>query len=150
MPVDPRTFNMAYQRAYRRLHGGGPPADLAAEQAKLRALVPADADEHERTWTAQLIDTALPKPPPPPPVRSELHKEAERIHHEVFPPKGTTEEKIAMLEEGRRRIWALADRETPDVEYDIRALTYDLKFLEDALRNPPFPLTDEPFSTTDG
>ncbi|MFF0270580.1 hypothetical protein [Kribbella sp. NPDC004536] len=146
MPVDAHAFNQAFTRARDRVRGGT--ADLAAEQARLRALIPADASQHERTWTSSLIDD-LAAPPPPPPVRSELYKQAERIHAEVYPPKGTTEEKIALLEDGRRRIWALADLETPDAEYDIRALTYDLKYLEDALRNPPFPLTDEPFPTSD-
>ncbi|WP_427891212.1 hypothetical protein ACQHIV_02420 [Kribbella sp. GL6] len=139
MPVDPHAFNTAFKRARERVRGGS--VDVAAEQESLRALIPADASEHDRAWTTGLIDD-LAVPPPPPPVRSELYKQAERIHVEVFPPKGTTEEKIAVLEDGRRRIWQLADSATPDEEYDIRALTYDLKYLEDSLRNPPFPLTD--------
>ncbi|HEY3561932.1 MAG TPA: hypothetical protein VG497_28790 [Kribbella sp.] len=145
MPLDIPAFNNAFIRARDRLHGGGP-ADLAAEQEKLRALVPPDCSDHDRTWTTQLIDEDLPKPPPPPPTRSDLYKQAERIHAEVYMPKGTTEEKIAMLEDGRRRIWELADRAGEDEGYDIRVLTEDLYSLERALRNPPFPLTDEPFT----
>lgn len=139
MPVDPHAFNMAFKRARERVRAGS--ADVAVEQENLRALIPADASEHDRAWTTGLVDD-LAAPPPPAPVRSKLYKEAERIHAEVFPPKGTAEQKIAVLEDGRRRIWALADRATADEEYDIRALTYDLKYLEDSLRNPPFPLTD--------
>ncbi|HET6743119.1 MAG TPA: hypothetical protein VFH76_29470, partial [Kribbella sp.] len=111
-------------------------------------LIPADASEHERTWTSGLVDE-LAAPPPPAPVRSELYKEAERIHVEVYPPKGSTDEKIDLLEDGCRRIWALADRATPEEEWDIRALCEDLESMENALRNPPFPLTDEP-SSVDG
>lgn len=146
MPVDPHAFNLAFTRARDRVRAGT--ADLAAEQDRLRALIPADASAHDRTWTNGLIDD-LATPPPPPPVRSELYKQAERIHAEVYPPKGTTEQKISMLADGRQRIWALADLESPDAEYDIRALAYDLKYLEDALRNPPFPLTDEPSPASD-
>ncbi len=142
MPVDAHAFNMAFKRARDRVRAGS--TDLAAEQERLRALIPDDASEHDRTWTNGLVDD-LATPPPAPPVRSELYKEAERIHVEVYPPKGTTEEKIALLEDGRRRIWALADHATPEEEWDIRALCEDLESMERGLRNPPFPLTDEPF-----
>jgi hypothetical protein len=141
MPVDPRAFNLAFKRARSRVRAGS--ADLAVEQERLRALIPADASEHERTWTTGLVDD-LATPPPPVPLRSELYKEAERIHVEVYPPQGSTDEKIAVLEDGRRRIWALADRATPEEEWDIRALCEDLESMENALRNPPFALTDEP------
>ncbi|NUR96119.1 MAG: hypothetical protein HOV67_12780 [Kribbellaceae bacterium] len=140
MPVDPHTFNLAFKRARDRVRSGT--ADLAAEQDRLRALIPADASDHDRTWTNGLVDD-LATPPPAPPVRSELYERAERIHVEVYPPKGTTDEKIAMLEDGRRRIWALADQAAPDEEWDIRALCEDLESMERNLRNPPFPLTDE-------
>jgi hypothetical protein len=146
MPVDPRAFNLAFKRARSRVRAGS--ADLAVEQERLRALIPADASEHERTWTTGLVDD-LATPPPPVPLRSELYKEAERIHVEVYPPQGSTDEKIAVLEDGRRRIWALADRATPEEEWDIRALCEDLESMENALRNPPFPLTDET-SSVDG
>lgn len=142
MPVDAHAFNMAFKRARDRVRAGS--ADVAEEQERLRALIPADASGHDRTWTHALVDD-LATPPPPPPVRSELYKQAERIHAEVYMPKGTTEEQIAMLEDGRRRIWELADRAHEDEQYDIRVLTEDLYSLERALRNPPFPLTDEPF-----
>ncbi|GAA1569687.1 MULTISPECIES: hypothetical protein [Kribbella] len=148
MPLDLPAFNDAYIRARDRVRGDAPAVDVTAEQERLRALVPADATDHDRTWTARLIDR-LGTPPPPPPARSELYMQAEQIHAEVYPPQGTAEEKIAQLEAGRHRIWSLADRATPDEEYDIRALTYDLKYLEDVLRDPPFPLTDEPFPTPD-
>lgn len=141
MPVDPRAFNLAFKHARERVRAGS--TDVAEEQQRLRALIPADASEHERTWTTGLVDD-LATPPPPVPVRTELYMQAERIHVEVYPPKGSTDEKIAVLADGRRRIWALADRATPDEEWDIRALCEDLESMEHALRNPPFPLTDEP------
>lgn len=149
MPLDIPAFNVAFNRAYDRVHRSGQPTDLAAEQEKLRALIPDDASDHDRTWTNQLVDD-LAVPPPPPPERSELYREAERIHIAVYPPKGTSEEQIAMLEDGRRRIWAIADRADKDEEYSIRALTKDLESLENWLRDPPFPLTDTPFPTSDG
>ncbi|RZT13567.1 hypothetical protein EV649_6763 [Kribbella sp. VKM Ac-2569] len=144
MPLDLPAFNDAFGRARDRVRGGVQAVDVAAEQEKLRALVPADASDHDRTWTTQLIDD-LAEPPPPPPVRSDLYREAVRIHIAVYPPKGTTEEKMAMLAEGRRRIWEIADRATADEEDDIRAMTEDLKSMEDWLRDPPVPLTDTPF-----
>ncbi|GAA3133432.1 hypothetical protein JOF29_002349 [Kribbella aluminosa] len=149
MPLDIPAFNNAFNRAYERVHRGARPTDLAAEQQKLRALVPDDASEHDHTWTGQLVDD-LAVPPPPPPERSELYKEAVRVHIAVYPPRGTSEEQIAMLEEGRRKIWELADRAEKDEQEDIRAMTEDLKSLEDWLRDPPFPLTDTPFPSSDG
>lgn len=150
MPLDIPTFNDAFGRAYDRVHRSGQPVDLAAEQDKLRALVPDDASEHDRTWTAQLIDEDLPEPPPPPRERSELYKEAVQIHIAVYPPKGTTAEQIEMLADGRRRIWEIADRADENEEWDIRALTEDLESMENWIRNPPFPLTDTPFPESDG
>ena len=141
MPLDLPAFNDAFGRARDRVRGGVQLVDVAAEQEKLRALVPADASDHDRTWTAQLIDD-LAEPPPPPPVRSELFHEADRIHAAVYPPMGTAEEKIALLVDGRRRIWELADRASADEEDDIRAMTEDLESLEDWLRDPPFPTSD--------
>jgi hypothetical protein len=142
MPLDLPAFNDAFSRARDRVRGGQP-VDVAAEQEKLRALVPADASEHDRTWTARLIGR-LAEPPPPPLERSELYREADRIHATVYPPKGTAEEMIATLADGRRRIWELADRATVDEEDDIRAMTDDLQSMEDWIRDPPFPLTDLP------
>lgn len=144
MPLDIPAFNAAFNRAYDRVHRSAQPADLAAEQEKLRELVPADASEHDRTWTGHLIND-LAEPPPPPPARSDLYREAVQIHVAVYPPKGTAEEQIAMLAEGRRRIWELADRAPADEEWDIRAMTGDLESMENWLRNPSFPLTDTPF-----
>jgi hypothetical protein len=147
MPLDVPAFNNAFGRARDRMRAGQP-VDIPAEQDKLRALVPADASEHDRTWTAQLI-ADLAEPLPPAPVRSNLYREAVQIHVEVYPPKGTAEEKIAMLADGRRRIWELADRASEDEEWDIRAMTEDLESMENWIRNPPFPLTDTPFPASD-
>jgi hypothetical protein len=148
MPLDIPAFSKAFNRAYDRVHGGQP-VDLAAEQEKLRALVPSDASDWDRTWTAQLIDEDLPEPPPAPPERSPLYKQAVQIHTEVYPPKGTTDQQLAMLADGIRRIEELAEQATEDEEYSILALTEDLSSMEHALRNPPFPLTDEPFPGRD-
>lgn len=145
MPLDIPAFNRAFNEAYERVHGGRTAVDLAAEQQKLRALVPSDASDWDRTWTAQLIDEDLPEPPPTPPPRSPLYKQAIQIHTEVYPPKGTTEQQLAQLADGIQRINQLADRTTDDEQDDIRALTEDLESWEAALRNPPFPVTDEPF-----
>jgi hypothetical protein len=39
---------------------------VASERAKLLAMVPADAPDHEKTWTTELIaDLAVPSLPPP-------------------------------------------------------------------------------------
>ncbi|NIK58054.1 hypothetical protein [Kribbella shirazensis] len=149
MPLDIPGFNRAFNEAYDRVHDGRTAVDLAAEQEKLRALIPADASDWDRTWTAQLIDEDLPEPPLAPPERSDLYKQAIQIHTEVYPPKGTTEEKIEMLADGTRRIWELAEQATEDEKYSIQDLTEDLYSLEQALRNPPFRLTDEPFPTRD-
>ncbi|MFI5697832.1 hypothetical protein ACIA58_38600 [Kribbella sp. NPDC051586] len=148
MPLDIPAFNMAFNRAYDRLHRSGQPADVATEQEKLRALVPEDASEDDRSWTTQLIDENLPEPPPAPPERSELYQEAVRIHVAVYPPKGTTEEQIEMLADGRRRIWEIADRADEDEDWAIRAITEDLESMENFLRNPP--LTDAPVPASDG
>jgi hypothetical protein len=147
MPLDVPAFNNAFGRARDRMRAGQP-VDIPAEQDKLRALVPADASEHDRTWTGHLIND-LAEPPPPPPARSDLSRDAVQIHVAVYPPKGTAEEKIAMLADGRRRIWELADRASEDEEWDIRAMTEDLESMENWIRNPPFPLTDTPFPASD-
>jgi hypothetical protein len=144
MPLDIPAFNNAFGRAYDRVHRSAQPADLAAEQEKLRALVPADASEEDRTWTDHLIND-LAEPPPPPREWSELYHEAVRIHIAVYPPKGTSEEQVAMLADGRRRIWEIAERASEDEADDIRAMTEDLESMESWIRNPPFPLTDAPF-----
>jgi hypothetical protein len=148
MPLDIPAFNDAFGRARDRVRDGQP-VDVAAEQEKLRALVPADASEHDRTWTARLI-ARLAEPPPPPRVWSDLYHEAVRIHVAVYPPKGTAEEQIAMLADGRRRIWEIADRADENEEWDIRAMTEDLESMENWIRNPLFPLTETPFPESDG
>ena len=147
MPLDIPAFNNAFGRARDRVRGGQP-VDVSAEQEKLRALVPADASEDHRAWTARLI-ARLAEPPPPPRQWSELYYEADRIHAAAYPPKGTTAEKIAMLADARRRIWEIADRASEDESDDIRAMTEDLESMESWIRDPPFPLTDTPFPASD-
>ncbi|MFC6162979.1 hypothetical protein [Kribbella jiaozuonensis] len=147
MPLDIPAFNDAFGRARDRVRGGQA-ADIPAEQEKLRALVPTDASEHDQTWTARLI-ARLAEPPAPPRQWSELFYEADRIHAAAYPPRGSTEEKIAMLADARRRIWEIADRASEDEADDIRAMTEDLQSMEGWIRNPQFPLTDTPFPTSD-
>jgi hypothetical protein len=147
MPLDIPAFNNAFGRARDRVRGTQP-VDVPAEQEKLRALVPADASDDHRAWTDRLI-ARLAEPPAPPREWSELYYEADRIHAAAYPPKGNTDEKIAMLAEARRRIWEIADRASEDEEWDIRGMTEDLQSMEEWLRDPPFPLTDGPFPTSD-
>jgi hypothetical protein len=147
MPLDVPAFNNAFGRARDRMRAGQP-VDIPAEQDKLRALVPADASDDHRAWTDRLI-ARLAEPPAPPREWSELFYEADRIHAAAYPPKGSTDEKIAMLADARRRIWEIADRASEDEEWDIRAMTEDLQSMEEFLRDPPFPLTDDPFPTSD-
>jgi hypothetical protein len=149
MPLDIPAFNDAFGRARDRVRDDVRPTDVAAEQEKLRALVPADASEEDRDWTARVI-ARLGEPPAPPREWSELFHEADRIHAVAYPPVGTTDEQIAMLADARREIWEIAERAPQDEQDDIRAMTQDLESLEGFLRDPPFPLTDEPFPSTDG
>jgi hypothetical protein len=150
MPIDLPAFNDAFNRARDRVRSGVPEASVVAEQNKLRALVPADASDHDRAWTARLIDR-LAAPPKPARQWSDLFHEADQIHAAAYPPRGTTEERIAMLADARERIWTLADRATEDEQDYIRAMTQDIEHLEKALRNnPPTAMTDLPFQPADG
>ncbi|MFD7157392.1 hypothetical protein ACFV9C_22525 [Kribbella sp. NPDC059898] len=149
MTLDLPGFNDAFNRARDRVRSGVPDVSVVAEQDKLRALVPADASDHDRVWTARLIDR-LAEPPKPARQWSNLFHEADRIHAAAYPPKGTTEQRIAMLAEAREQIWTLADRATEDEQDYIRAMTQDLEHLEKTLRNPPTTLTDRPFQPSDG
>ena len=146
MPLDVAKFNNAFSRArdkVRTQHG----TDVAAEQEKLRALVPEDASDHDRSWTKTLID-GLAEPPRPPRQWSALYHEAGEVHAAAYRAGGTVEERIAALEEARHKIWAIADCASPDEEADIRAMTRVLEHLEDRLRNPTWP-REEPSGQPD-
>jgi hypothetical protein len=141
MPLDLPAFTKAFNRARDRIRGAGHPLDVAAEQERLRALVPADASEHDRSWTARII-ASLSDPPPTPREWSALYHEAGRLQAAAYPVDGTVEEQIAALAEARRKIWEIADRAPQDEEADIRAMTRGLEHLENLLRDPPFPLQE--------
>ncbi|MGZ0152594.1 hypothetical protein ACXJJ3_36430 [Kribbella sp. WER1] len=149
MPLDIPAFNTAVNRARDRIRSAPGRVDVPAEQARLRAMIPADASEHDRGWTSSLIDD-IAKPPAPPRTWSPTYHEAARIHAAAYPPKGTTEEQIAVLADARRAIWELAERAPAEEELDIQAMTQDLEQLEMLLRDPPFPLTDTPFPSDNG
>ncbi|GAB2668764.1 hypothetical protein [Kribbella swartbergensis] len=137
MPLDVPTFTKEFNRTRDRVHGGQP-VDIAAEQERLRALVPADASDHDRAWTTRLI-AGLAEQPAPARERSELYHEAGRIHAAAYAVEGTVEEQIAALQDARRRIWEIADRAPADEEADIRAMTRVLEHLENELRDPSWP-----------
>lgn len=149
MPVDLPAFNTAVNRARDRIRSAPGQADVPREQARLRAMIPADASEHDEQWTNSLIE-GIATPPPPPRDWSPVYDEAVRIHAAAYPPKGTTEEQIAELVDARRAIWELARRAPQDEELDIQAMTQDLEQLEMLLRDPPYPLTEAPFPASDG
>jgi len=140
MPLDVPAFNDAYffARDKVRTQEG---TDVAAEQARLRSLVPADASDHDRSWTKILID-GLADPPEPPRQWSELYYEASDVHASAYHAGGTVEEQIAALEEARHKIWDIADRATNEEGPHIRAMTRVLEHLEDELRDPTWPLDD--------
>jgi hypothetical protein len=142
MPLDVPEFNDAFYRARDKVQTQEG-TDVAAEQAKLRSLVPADASDHDRSWTKILID-GLADPPEPPRQWSELYHEASVVHASAYHAGGTVEEQIAALEEARHKIWDIADRASKDEEADIRAMTRVLEHLEDALRDPTWPLEEPP------
>jgi hypothetical protein len=145
MPLDLAEFNTAFSRARDKVRNEEG-TDVAAEQAKLRALVPDDASDHDRSWTRTLID-GLADPPRPPRQWSALYHEAGQIHASAYPDGGTVEEQIAAIQEARRKIWEIADRASKDEAPDIRAMTRVLEHYEDELRNPTWPIESPPAPT---
>jgi hypothetical protein len=147
MPLDIAKFSSAFSDAnYRRRTEQD--FDVADEQARLREFLSETDPPEQRAWALDLID-ALAEPLPPQREWSELYREASRIHAEAYRAGGTAAERIAALEIARRRIWEIADRASADEEADIRALTRGIEHLEDQLRDPVFPLDDDPPATTD-
>lgn len=141
MPLDLHAFNNAFLRARDRIREQG--ADIAVEQAQLRALVPDDASEEDIAFALGMAED-LAKPEPPPRQWSALYHQAGQIHAASYPTDGTVEEQIAALEEARRKIWAIADQAAPDEEPHIRAMTRVLEHLERELRDPSWPVEDSP------
>ncbi|WP_432938655.1 hypothetical protein ACQPXM_27755 [Kribbella sp. CA-253562] len=139
MPLDIAKFNSAYSDARYRIDRGD--ADVAAEQARLRELVPDDAARDDVEWADTLI-VSLAEPPEPPREWSELYHEAGRIQVAAYQAEGTVEERIAAFEEARRRIWEIADRADPEEAPDIRAMTRSMEHVENGLRDPLWPDDD--------
>jgi hypothetical protein len=139
MPLDIAAFNSAFSGARHRIRREA--GDIAAEQAQLRALIPADASAPDLEWATSLVEL-LAKPPAPPREWSALYHEAGEIHASAYPDGGTVEEQIAVLEDARRRIWEIADRAEPDEAPHIRAMTRVLEHIERELREPSWPMDD--------
>ena len=143
MPLDLPTFTKAYNRARTRIHTAQHPVDVPAEQARLSAMVPPDASDHDREWTANVI-ASLGEPPAPEREWSSLYHEAGRILAAAYPVQGSVDDQIAALVDARQRIWAIAERAAEDEREDIRAMAQTHAQLEELLRDPPFPLEDAP------
>ncbi|MFC5261060.1 hypothetical protein ACFPJ1_02965 [Kribbella qitaiheensis] len=135
--VEVSVFNEAFYEARERVWSSEG-ADVVAEQAALRALVPEHASEHDRRWTGQLI-VSLAESPAPPRQWSEYYHQAGAVHAAAYLAEGTVEGKIATLEEARRRIWEISEQAPADEEIHIKAMTRVLEHLERELRDPTFP-----------
>ncbi|GAA1561984.1 hypothetical protein [Kribbella lupini] len=133
MPLDIAKFNGAYTEA--RFQVEEHQADIAAEQAKLRELIPGDASAEDRDWAEYLVDS-LAEPPEPPREWSALYHQAGAVANAAYEGEGSPEEKISAIEQARREIFAIAARAADDEAGHIRAMTRSLEHLEDGLRNP--------------
>ncbi|TCN37591.1 hypothetical protein EV644_111145 [Kribbella orskensis] len=140
--VDLAVFNRAFARACDRVRGDDV-ADIEAEQAALQALVPANASEHDRGWTGRLI-ASLAEPPAPPRQWSEYYHQAGAVHAAASRAEGTVEEKIAALEQARRKIWEISEQAPADEEIHIKAMTRVLEHVERELRDPTFLMEEHP------
>ena len=83
-------FNGAFVRARDRVHSDEG-ADIEAEQAALRALVPENASEHDQGWTGRLIES-LAEPPAPPRQWSEYYHQAGEVHAAAYRANGSVDE----------------------------------------------------------
>ena len=131
--MDIAEFNSAFAEARRLIRTGQ--ADIAREQARLRRLVSEDDPAEDRDWALSLVES-LAVPPAPPRQWSDLYYEAGAIHANSYRTGDSVEERIAALQEARRRIWAIADRAPKDEAPHIRAMTRVLDHVEAELREP--------------
>ena len=138
--MDVAEFNSAFGDARYRQRTE-PDFDVEAAQAELRALIADEPAGEDRDWALGLIDK-LADPAPPPRQWSPLYYEAAAIHADSYRTGESVEERIAALQEARRRIWAIADRAPKDEAPHIRAMTRVLDHLENELREPSFPWED--------
>src|SRR5689334_3806455 len=88
VPFDIAKFNSAYVGARFRIEDGE--MDVAAEQARLRELLPEDTTAEDLQWAADLID-ALADPPAPPREWSALYHEAGAVANAAYQAVGTAE-----------------------------------------------------------
>ena len=130
-------FNSAFTTAKRRIQREGVDAVAPAEQ-ELSALVPQLELDKDRRVASNLIKQ-LPGYAVPPPPPSALMQEALAVEQAAFEATGTDEERIAIMAEARRRIFAIADRAPTTEAPSIRGLTRVLEHLEDNLRDPYWP-----------
>jgi hypothetical protein len=144
VPLDIAKFNSAFSGARFRVREEQ--ADVAAEQARLRERIPADASAEDRRWAEQLVDL-LAEPAEPPREWSAFYHEAGAIAAAAYPRDGSAEEKIAAIEQARREIFAIAARAAEEEAPHIQAMTRSLEHIENALRNPNWPA--DPPATTD-
>lgn len=131
--MDIAAFNSAFSGARRRIQTER--ADVGTEQERLRAFVSDDDPVEDRSWALRLIES-LAVPPAPPRQWSALYYEAGEIHADSYRTGDSVDERIAALQEARRRIWAIADRAPKDEAPHIRAMTRVLDHLEAELREP--------------
>jgi hypothetical protein len=131
--MDIAAFNSAFAEARRRIRTEQ--VDVGRQQEKLRALVSDDDPAEDRDWALRLIESLAVRPPPPR-QWSALYHEAGAIHAGSYRTGDSVEERIAALQEARRRIWDIADRAPKDEAPHIRAMTRVLDHLEAELREP--------------
>jgi hypothetical protein len=134
MPMDIAKFNSAFGDARHRQRTEKV-FDAAAARDELLALIADEPPGEDRDWALRLIDK-LAEPLPPPRQWSPLYHEAGAIHADAYRTGDSVEERIAALQEARRRIWAIADRASKDEAPHIRAMTRVLDHLENELREP--------------
>jgi hypothetical protein len=125
-------FDLEYKDAKRRIRDAGG-AGVAEEQVRLRALVPELTSDEDRRVALSLIDRLPERAVTPPP--SPLMAEALRIQDSAFFAGGTTEERLAVLAEARRKIFDIADRAGEEGP-TIRGLTRMLERRELYLTEP--------------
>ncbi|MEU4289233.1 hypothetical protein AB0E63_13520 [Kribbella sp. NPDC026596] len=138
--MDIAEFNSAFADARHRQRTESD-FDVAAAQHELRTLVSDEPDGEDRAWALRLIDK-LAEPLPPPRQWSALYHEAGAIHAGTYRTGDSVEERIAAIQEARRRIWAIADRAPRDEAPHIRAMTRVLDHIEAELREPSFTQDD--------
>lgn len=133
--MDMLGFNDRFNNAVDRLLRGGT-RSVEEEQEHLRTFLPQIENERDRHWAANRIEE-LPRAATRP-ERSRLYAEALEIQASAFHVQGTDEERVAALDEARKRIWELAEQTSGDEQAGIRSLTRMLEHLQQSITNPPW------------